>query len=548
MRPNRAGLKLLPRCRRHLRSRDGEHDSGRVPRNSGTAISASHRLTRTHSRSYRRPTSVDRDKNAMLDAALALATHPCPPRTPDPVADNAAALDREIRWFDEVLSTRLALHFGQECPYRAITDIPAPDLEHDDSAYARFVREQHFGFDERVVLMLALVPHLRPNLLDTLCVRNSNLERGFTEFGGWKGRAHGGFLPTLETAAFVLTGENLRARLSIGKLFNEGHALHQLGILRISHDTPGEPRFSAPLRLAQEYLDLLTTGQRHKPDYSASFPAKRITTALEWSDLVLAEESREEIDMIITWVRHGVRIMGEWRLEKAIKPGYRSLFFGPPGTGKTLTATLIGQAAQTDVYRIDLSLVVSKYIGETEKNLAHVFDQAHSRGWLLFFDEADALFGKRTATSSAHDRYANQEVSYLLQRIEDFPGVVILATNLKDNIDDAFARRFQSQIHFPMPDAAQRRRLWDGMARHTDRLDADIDLAALAETYELSGGAIANIVRYGAISALQAGRGRIGAADLHNGIVKELRKEGKTVTARAPVPRLRITARLPINP
>jgi AAA+ superfamily predicted ATPase len=472
----------------------------------------------------------------MPDPALALAAPP-PCGCHDPAAASAAVLEREIRWLDEVLGARLALHFGQECKYRAITDIAAPDLEQDDSHYARLLREQGFGFDERIVLMLALAPHLRPNLLDALCVRNSNLERGFAEFGGWKGRAHGGFLPTLETAAFVLAGEDLRARIAMRRLFNEDHGLQRLGILRIAHDAPGEPHFSAPLLLAEEYLDLLTTGQRHKPDYSASFPAKRITTALEWRDLVLTDESRDEIDMIVTWVRHGARIMREWHLEKAIKPGYRSLFFGPPGTGKTLTATLIGQAARADVYRIDLALVVSKYIGETEKNLAHVFDQAHSRGWVLFFDEADALFGRRTATASAHDRYANQEVSYLLQRIEDFPGVVILATNLKDNIDDAFARRFQSQIHFPMPDTEQRRRLWEGMARHTGRLEADIDVAVLAEAYELSGGAIANVVRYGAMSAVQAGRGRISAVDLHNGIVKELRKEGKTLAARASVPK-----------
>jgi AAA+ superfamily predicted ATPase len=453
-----------------------------------------------------------------------------------PGVDHAATLDRELRWFDEVLSARLALHFGQECNHRHITDVPAPDLQHDDSEYARLVREQCFGCEERIVLMLALAPHLRPNLLDTLFVRNANLERGFTEFGGWKGRAHGGFLPTLETAAFVLAGENLRARIAIRRLFNEEHGLHRLGILRIAHDAPGEPRFAAPLLLAEEYLDLFTTGQRHKPDYSASFPARRITTALQWCDLVLTEESREEIDRMVTWVRHGAQIMREWHLDKAVKPGYRSLFFGPPGTGKTLTATLIGQAAQVDVYRIDLSLVVSKYIGETEKNLAHVFDQAHSRGWLLFFDEADALFGKRTVTSSSHDRYANQEVSYLLQRIEEFPGIVILATNLKDNMDEAFARRFQSQIHFPMPDTEQRRRLWEGMARHTGRLDTGIDIAALAEAYELSGGAIANVARHAAISAVQAGRSRISAADLQSGIVKELRKEGKTVTTRAPIP------------
>ncbi|MBI3714713.1 MAG: ATP-binding protein, partial [Betaproteobacteria bacterium] len=137
---------------------------------------------------------------------------------------------------------------------------------------------------------------------------------------------------------------------------------------------------------------------------------------------------------------------------------------------------------------------------------------------------------KRTATSSSNDRYANQEVSYLLQRVEDFPGIVILATNMKANIDDAFARRFQSLVHFPMPDADQRRRLWEGMLRGTSRLADDVNIAMLAEDHELSGGAIANVVRYGAISALQGGREKIHNADLLKGITKELRKEGRTVS------------------
>jgi SpoVK/Ycf46/Vps4 family AAA+-type ATPase len=189
---------------------------------------------------------------------------------------------------------------------------------------------------------------------------------------------------------------------------------------------------------------------------------------------------------------------------------------------------LVGQAAQADVYRIDWSMIVSKYIGETEKNLANVFDQAAHRQWILFFDEADALFGKRTATTNSNDRYANQEVSYLLQRVEDFPGNVILATNLKGNIDEAFARRFQSLVHFPMPDAEQRARLWQGMLRAPARMAPDVDLARLAEAHELSGGAIANVARHAAITALSAGRDAITAADLQQGVVKELRKEGRT--------------------
>jgi hypothetical protein len=454
-------------------------------------------------------------------------TTAAPPRPPAaPV--NAATLERELDWFAAVLQARISLHFGQPCPHARIGEIAPPDLRADGSPYAQLVHEHGLGFDERLVLALALAPHLRPTLLDTLFVRNKNLDRAFTEFGGCKGQAHGGFLPSCETAAFLVAGEDLGARLALLRLFDAAGGLRRHGILRIEHEAPGEPFLCAPLRVGGETLDWLTTGTRHKPDFSISFPAKLITTRLAWSDLVLGPEALEEIESINTWIRHSTALLRDWQLDKAIKPGYRSLFFGPPGTGKTLTATLIGQAADADVYRIDLSMVVSKYIGETEKNLAQVFDQAQNRDWILFFDEADALFGKRTTTNSSNDRHANQEVSFLLQRVEDFPGTVILATNLKSNIDEAFARRFQSMVHFPMPDAEQRLRLWEGMVKHTRRLADDVDLEHLAEHHELSGGAIANVVRFGAISALQGRRSLITAADLHKGIVKELRKEGRT--------------------
>jgi len=445
-----------------------------------------------------------------------------------PAGVDAGTLERELEWFDAVLQARICLHFKQPCEHADVREIGAPELAGDSSPYARLVLENRMGFSERIVLVLALLPHLRPALLDTLFVRNKNFDRGFTEFGGWKGRAHGGFLPTCETAAFIVAGEDLAQRFAVMQLFDDAHYLRKRGILRVEHEAPGEPFLSAALVVGSEYLSWLTTGERHKPDFSSSFPAKLITTALGWNDLVLGHEVLEEIDAITTWIRHSDTLLRDWQLDKAIKPGYRALFFGPPGTGKTLTATLIGQAAQADVYRIDLSMVVSKYIGETEKNLAQVFDQAQTRNWILFFDEADALFGKRTATSSSNDRHANQEVSYLLQRVEDFPGTVILATNLKANIDDAFARRFQSMVHFPMPDADQRLRLWEGMVRHTGRLADDVNLVQLAEDHELAGGAIANVVRFGAINALQRGRALIQAVDLQRGIVKELRKEGRT--------------------
>ncbi len=442
-------------------------------------------------------------------------------------AANAQALEAHLAWLESVLQARLATHFQTDPAAPNPTDLAPPSVEGDPSDLAQLVREADLGWAERLVLTLALAPHVRPQALDALFMRNANIDRSFTEFGGWKGRAHNGFLPTGETAAFLAVGDDLAARGAVRRLFDESHAFSRLDILRLEHDAPGEPFFSGALMLSAETLSRITTGERHKPDFSVSFPAKLLTTRLGWDDLVLTPDVMAEIQTILGWVRHGRAILEDWNLSRALQPGYRSLFFGPPGTGKTLTASLIGQAVGADVYRIDLSMVVSKYIGETEKNLARVFDQAANRNWILFFDEADALFGKRTSASTSNDRYANQEVSYLLQRVEGFPGNVILATNLKGNIDEAFARRFQSIVHFPMPDAEQRLRLWRG-ALGPERRGDDVDLKALAQRYELSGGAIANVVRFGAISALEQGRPAIQAADLVEGVIKELRKEGRS--------------------
>ena len=168
---------------------------------------------------------------------------------------------------------------------------------------------------------------------------------------------------------------------------------------------------------------------------------------MSWTDLVLHPATFKQLGEIKSWCQHGHRLLHEWGMSAKLRPGYRCLFYGPSGTGKTLTASLLGKDNNRPVFRIDLSMVISKYIGETEKNLSRIFDQAEQRNWILFFDEADALFGKRTDTQNAHDRYANQEVSYLLQRIETFDGIAILASNRRHNLDDAFLRRFESVIY-----------------------------------------------------------------------------------------------------
>ena len=198
---------------------------------------------------------------------------------------------------------------------------------------------------------------------------------------------------------------------------------------------------SGRIILDPEIVELLTVGKISKPVFSSQFPAELLETEMSWDDLVLPPSTKNQIREIENWIRYSDTLMEDWNFKRKHKPGFRVLFHGPPGTGKTLAATLLGKHTGQDVFRIDLSRVASKYIGETEKNLGQLFDEAEHKDWILFFDEADALFGKRTSTKGANDRYANQEVAYLLQRVESFPGLVILASNYKQNLDTAFRRR-----------------------------------------------------------------------------------------------------------
>jgi SpoVK/Ycf46/Vps4 family AAA+-type ATPase len=282
--------------------------------------------------------------------------------------------------------------------------------------------------------------------------------------------------------------------------------------------------------LDQEWVTKLITGTETIPKFSPDFPAKNITTAMTWDDLVLNNYTQNQLNEIMIWVQHNDTLMQDEVLKRKIKPGYRALFHGPSGTGKTLTATLLGRHLNKEIYRIDLSQVVSKYIGETEKNLEKVFIKAENKNWILFFDEADALFGKRTNVQNSHDRYANQEVSYLLQRIEDYPGLLILASNLKSNMDDAFLRRFHTIIHFSIPNSLERLRLWEKAFPASYKPEPDINLRELADKYEINGAAILNIIHYAALQSISRNDQYIRKDDLVEAIRKEYRKEERTMS------------------
>jgi SpoVK/Ycf46/Vps4 family AAA+-type ATPase len=250
---------------------------------------------------------------------------------------------------------------------------------------------------------------------------------------------------------------------------------------------------------------------------------------MDWDDLVLNPHTQRQIREIEHWIKHNDTLLYDWGMKNKIKPGYRALFYGPPGTGKTLTASLLGKHTGRDVFRIDLSRVVSKYIGETEKNLSRLLDKAEHKEWILFFDEADALFGKRTEIRDAHDKYANQEAAYLLQRIEAYNGLIILASNQRANIDDAFVRRFQTIIHFPMPKPEERYAIWKKTFPSQIQIDQDIDWRQIAARYELTGAGILNITHFCAVEALAEGTLKLSLKRLEEAIQREYVKEGKVI-------------------
>ena len=437
------------------------------------------------------------------------------------LAGNALAIGRELEWLAAVVEWRLSVHRNGPLP-------PAPAPEPEASPHGELVDRLRLGQDERLVLALALAPHVRPETLDPLFRVNEGTGRGRTEVGGVQGRSHSGFLPTVETALFLLAGPDLLARFLAEGLFEPSRRLVQEGLLRVENAPSGEPGASGLLSLSEATLGLLTNGVPKRPEFSRDFPARRLVTPMTWKNLVLSPETSQELRELEAWVAHEGRLRRSGPLAERLRGGYRAIFYGPPGTGKTLTATLLGQRVARDVYRVSLSAVVSKYIGETAKNLEGLFARAEHLGCILFFDEADALFGKRTQVSDARDRYANQEISYLLQRVEDFRGMVILATNFESNIDAAFMRRFHALVHFPAPSAEQRLRLWTESLPNDCSLERGVDLRALAEEHPLTGAGIVNVIQYAALMAY-ASDAVIRRSDLLSAIRRELQKEGKTL-------------------
>ncbi len=418
----------------------------------------------------------------------------------------------ELQFVEKLILYRLNKYLSSS-EEEVMPSIPA--LDQWQPSLARFVSDNKLTTYEAVVLLIAFVPHIHPSLFDSAIESKIKNSGDFPKIGGVRGKNFRGFMPTGETALFLLTDDSMMARQEVQKLFWSDHLFGKKKVLWLEELQTGEPAMSGRIIMSQDYIDTFTYGKPVPPHFSMSFPAKLIQTDLSWNDLVIDKELQQQIQDIMDWLKFNDQLMHEWGMESRLKKGYRTLFYGPPGTGKTFTAGLLAKYTGKQMYKIDLSMIVSKYIGETEKNLELLFARAEDKGWILFFDEADALFGKRTNVRDAHDKYANQEVSYLLQRIEDYNGLVILATNMKNNIDDAFIRRFNSILRFPFPDQNQRALIWKkalpkNALFRTKTITGNIvkeepaDIPELVKKYELSGGNIINVVHFASIKAVEA--------------------------------------------
>jgi hypothetical protein len=436
---------------------------------------------------------------------------------------NARVIEDDLKWLQRIIGHRIETFITQQT---GEIDAPVSDISETGVFYANFLQEHGLTADQRKVVLLALAPEVQPELLDRFFIKNNTFDKIYSEFGGISVQSFNGFIPTHKTALFVLGGPQLSEQLKYTTVLDKLYAANILTKTKTQDYSPANHR---KLTLSDSALSYILTGEDVPYEYSSDFPARRLTTLMEWQDLVLHESTAFQLKELLAWPDYGKKLFDELQMEKNIQPGYRALLYGPSGTGKTLTAALLGKKVNKPVYRIDLSQLVSKYVGETEKNLEEIFNAAENRDWILFFDEADALFGKRTGINSSNDRFANQETAYLLQRIEVCDNMVLLATNLKTNIDEAFTRRFQSIVHFPVPTEAERYRLWWGALSERMALDEAIDLKVIAEKYDLTGGSIVNVVRYATLMAVANQTDRIQYGDLMDGIRREYMKLGRTL-------------------
>jgi len=376
----------------------------------------------------------------------------------------------------------LLLSFGE-----ALTD------DHDGAAQVRCDLERHLIAAGRLVCIATESPALDLSALTWPILHFEFAMPSFQQrFEFWEAAIHNGAIPTAASIdAGALANKYVLSGGEIGAAAR--NAAHRALLNDAEHP-----------ELRMEDLEAAARAQSNQ---GLRRLAQKVETRNEWQDLILPPRPLQQLRDVCSAERYRQVVYSSWGFQNrlALGKGLNVMFYGPSGTGKTMAAGVLARELALDLYKIDLSTVVSKYIGETEKQLNRIFHQAQSSNAVLFFDEADSLFGKRTEVKDAHDRYANVEVAYLLQKMEEYEGIVILATNYRKNMDDAFVRRMHHIVEFPLPDAEYRERIWAGLVPPSAPLDRDVDFRFLARQFELAGGNIRNVVLAAAFLAAEEG-------------------------------------------
>lgn len=435
-----------------------------------------------------------------------------PPTSVHPAVELCRALD--------VLDALVRIRVEERCPgpdgRRLPVDddagegLPPLDVFAGVGPFAELVALGGLTAAEAIIVLAAIAPHVD----ETWAVRFGEL----TDRHGVVGLT-GEVARTLVARTFV-------GRLDATVLLSPEGRLRSKGLVMLD---PAD-ELSGTLRPDPSLVEWLLGLPQSTPATSAHFPARPLTTVHTLDDVVLPAAARARVDELAMRIAHRDMVVGDWGFgahhDNAV--GLIALFHGPPGTGKTMAAAALAVSAGLPAYVVDLSALVSKYIGDTEKALAKVFDRAARERCVLVFDEADAVFGTRTEVGDAHDRYANQEVSYLLTRVEQHPGVVVLTSNLLGNIDSAFQRRIHVMVEFPEPGQAERERLWASVAPPGLPVAPEVDIRDLARRYPLTGAQIRDATLDAAY--LAASNGRVVTTDhFVAGIRRQFEKAGRTV-------------------
>lgn len=445
---------------------------------------------------------------------------------PELFENNIKDIQLETEWFTQLVSSRM---HDEETPFEALATIPTPEA----SNYAKFILEHKLTLADRVLLFTALISSKTQKLLTNLLTEPlaSNPGEQFDHFKVVFDKENGICKPTVSTVAYIMAGEDHLKYAEYLFHFEQNSTLIKERIVSLISPTDEYESFpSHIIRLDPAYESHFCRGSKFRLDQVKDFHARLAETTKGIKDLILNDKTQLALMGLIDYMRVSKVAFENDSFSSRHNKGFVAMFHGFPGTGKTYSAAVIANEIGLPMYIVDTAGLVSKYVGETSKNLKNIFDRLKGKNCILYFDEADAIFGKRTVVKDSKDRYGNQEVSYLLQAIEKFDGIVILSSNFPDNVDMAFRRRINLMVNFEPPEEDKRLKLWqyyypdEGYTLEPENL-----LEKLASRYSLTGANIANLMKSACIEAVANGNHILTEELMDRHLSSEYYKDGRNL-------------------